>query len=34
MRIRPSRLLETGYRFRFPDLEPALRHTLGRTGRS
>ena len=34
MRIRPSRLLETGYRFRFPDLEPALRHTLGRPGRS
>jgi NAD dependent epimerase/dehydratase family enzyme len=32
MRIRPSRLLETGYRFRFPDLEPALRHTLGRPG--
>jgi uncharacterized protein len=30
MRIRPVRLLETGYRFRFPELEPALRHTLGR----
>jgi hypothetical protein len=30
MRIRPARLLETGYRFRFPELEPALRHTLGR----
>jgi uncharacterized protein (TIGR01777 family) len=30
MRIRPVRLLETGYRFRFPELEAALRHTLGR----
>jgi NAD dependent epimerase/dehydratase family enzyme len=30
MRARPARLLETGYRFRFPDLEPTLRHTLGR----
>ena len=29
-RARPVRLLETGYRFRFPELEPALRHTLGR----
>ena len=29
-RARPARLLETGYQFRFPDLEPALRHTLGR----
>ena len=33
MRIRPARLLETGYRFRFPELEPALRHTLGRPAR-
>jgi uncharacterized protein (TIGR01777 family) len=33
MRIRPARLLETGYRFRFPELEPALRHTLGRPKR-
>jgi uncharacterized protein len=33
MRIRPARLLETGYRFRFPELEPALRHTLGRPER-
>jgi uncharacterized protein (TIGR01777 family) len=33
MRIRPTRLLETGYRFRFPELEPALRHTLGRPER-
>jgi uncharacterized protein len=30
MRIRPARLQATGYRFRFPELEPALRHTLGR----
>ena len=29
-RAHPARLLETGYRFRFPELEPALRHTLGR----
>jgi uncharacterized protein (TIGR01777 family) len=29
-RALPARLLETGYRFRFPELEPALRHTLGR----
>jgi uncharacterized protein (TIGR01777 family) len=30
IRAHPVRLLETGYRFQFPDLEPALRHTLGR----
>jgi uncharacterized protein (TIGR01777 family) len=29
-RARPVRLLETGYQFRFPELEPALRHTLNR----
>jgi uncharacterized protein len=29
-RVRPQRLLETGYRFRHPELEPALRHVLGR----
>src|SRR5919107_1342416 len=29
-RARPVRLLETGYRFRFPELEAALRHTLNR----
>ena len=29
-RVVPSRLLETGYRFRQPDLEPALRDLLGR----
>jgi len=25
-----ERLLETGYRFRYPELEEALRHVLGR----
>lgn len=25
----PKRLVDSGYRFRFPDLEPALRHLLG-----
>jgi uncharacterized protein (TIGR01777 family) len=34
IRVEPARLLETGYRFRFPELEPALRHTLGRPARS
>ena len=29
-KVNPRRLVETGYRFRFPDLEPALRHVLGR----
>jgi uncharacterized protein (TIGR01777 family) len=29
-RVRPAKLLATGYRFRFPDLERALRHELGR----
>jgi uncharacterized protein (TIGR01777 family) len=29
-RAHPARLLETGYRFRFPELEPALRSTLSR----
>jgi len=33
-RARPARLEATGYRFRFPELEPALRHTLGRPRRS
>ena len=31
LRARPARLLATGYRFQFPELEPALRHTLGRS---
>ena len=29
-RVRPERLLAAGYRFRFPELEGALRHLLGR----
>jgi hypothetical protein len=28
-RLRPERLLATGYRFRFPELDGALRHVLG-----
>jgi uncharacterized protein (TIGR01777 family) len=30
-RVVPSRLLQTGYQFCFPNLELALRHTLGKT---
>jgi uncharacterized protein (TIGR01777 family) len=33
IRVEPTRLLETGYEFRFPELEPALRHTLDRPAR-
>jgi len=33
-RVEPARLLATGYRFLHPDLEPALRHLLGRPGTS
>jgi uncharacterized protein len=29
-RVAPRRLTETGYEFRHPELEPALRHVLGR----
>jgi NAD dependent epimerase/dehydratase family enzyme len=29
-RVLPARLQASGYRFRFPDLEAALRHLLGR----
>jgi NAD dependent epimerase/dehydratase family enzyme len=29
-RLKPARLEETGYRFREPDLEGALRRMLGR----
>jgi len=29
-RVDPKRLQETGYHFRFPQLEPALRHILGK----
>jgi uncharacterized protein (TIGR01777 family) len=28
-RVRPARLLESGYRYRWPELEAALRHELG-----
>jgi uncharacterized protein (TIGR01777 family) len=28
-RVQPTKLLSTGYVFRYPDLEPALRHVLG-----
>ena len=30
-RVDPARLLATGFRFRFPELESALRHLLGKT---
>jgi NAD dependent epimerase/dehydratase family enzyme len=30
-RVVPTRLLQTGYQFRFSDLESALTHTLGKT---
>ncbi len=30
-RVQPSILTETGYSFRHPDLETALRHLLGKT---
>ena len=29
-RVKPRALEQSGYRFRFPDLEGALRHVLGR----
>ena len=32
-RVVPKRLLAAGHAFRWPELEPALRHVLGRTGR-
>jgi hypothetical protein len=28
-RVEPARLLATGYEFRYPQLEDALRHVLG-----
>jgi NAD dependent epimerase/dehydratase family enzyme len=33
-RVLPERLLATGFLFRYPELESALRHLLGRTGPS
>jgi NAD dependent epimerase/dehydratase family enzyme len=30
IRVLPARLQESGYRFRYPDLESALRYLLGR----
>ena len=30
-RVEPRRLLETGYVFRYPDLDSALRHLLGKS---
>ena len=33
-RVVPQRLLASGHQFRHPELEPALRHLLGRTGAS
>ena len=32
-RVRPARLLATGFDFAYPELESALRHVLGRTAR-
>ena len=29
-RVEPTRLLASGYEFRYPDLKPALRHVLGK----
>jgi hypothetical protein len=29
-RVNPSRLLASGYEFRFPELQGALRHVLGK----
>jgi hypothetical protein len=34
IRAQPARLTASGYRFRYPDLEAALRHVLHDTGRS
>jgi NAD dependent epimerase/dehydratase family enzyme len=28
--VKPKRLHESGYQFRYPELEAALRHVLGR----
>jgi NAD dependent epimerase/dehydratase family enzyme len=29
-RVKPAKLMEAGFQFRFPELGPALRHLLGR----
>jgi hypothetical protein len=29
-RVTPAKLIEAGHQFRYPTLEPALRHVLGR----
>jgi NAD dependent epimerase/dehydratase family enzyme len=29
-RVQPDRLLKTGYMFRYPELEDALQHVLGK----
>jgi NAD dependent epimerase/dehydratase family enzyme len=31
-RVLPARLQESGYPFRYPELQAALRHLLGRAG--
>jgi NAD dependent epimerase/dehydratase family enzyme len=33
-RVEPGRLAAAGFAFRYPELEPALRHLLGRTNGS
>jgi uncharacterized protein len=33
LRVQPAAAQASGYTFKFPDLEPALRHVLGRRGR-
>jgi len=33
IRVLPARLQESGYRFRYPDLEGAFRYLLGRPAR-
>jgi NAD dependent epimerase/dehydratase family enzyme len=34
IRVQPAAALASGYRFAFPELEPALRHALGPHGRT
>ena len=33
-RVEPARLLESGFKFQYPDLEPALRHLLAPSSQS